>query len=112
MKKWLLLLAFLAPAAVQAQSAYPNFTQGSMTSTTTTNTSINETINIERFGGEYSSWSGTNVTPTDTGYTIVNPGEQFQYETITRAAGIIETENIIRSVTQDSVTTSLSVFSQ
>ena len=47
MKRWLLLMALAAPTAVSAQSAYPNFTQGSMTSTTTTDTTIEETIAIE-----------------------------------------------------------------
>ena len=118
MKRWLLLIALLTPAAVQAQSAYPNFNQGSMTSTTTTNMTINETVNIERYGGEYSSWSGSNVQPsgsiTDptTSYSVVNPGEQYQLEITTRAAGIIETEQVVRTVLQDTVTTSLSVFSQ
>ena len=112
------MIALLTPAAAQAQSAYPNFTQGNMTSTTTTNTTINETINIERFGGEYNSWSGYNVSPSGpvndptTTYSVINAGEEYQVETIHRAAGIIETEDIVRTVTQDSVVTSLSVFSQ
>lgn len=118
MKRWLLLIALAAPTAASAQSAYPNFTQGSMTSTTTTDTTITETIAIERFGGDYKSWSGTNVTPsgairdTSTTYSVHTAGEDFQIEVVERAAGVIETEDITRTIEQTSVTTSLSVFSQ
>lgn len=118
MKRWLLLIALAAPTAASAQSAYPNFTQGSMTSTTTTDTTITETIAIERFGGDYKSWSGTNITPsggvgeTGTTYSVTTAGSDFQLEIVERAAGIIETEDITRTIEQTSVTTSLSVFSQ
>ena len=118
MKRWLLLIALAAPTAVSAQSAYPNFTQGSMTSTTTTDTTIEETISIERFGGDYQSWTGTNVTPSGaigdaaTTYSVTTAGEDFQMEIVERTAGIIETEDIVRTVEQTSVTNSLSVFSQ
>ena len=118
MKRWLLLMALAAPTAVSAQSAYPNFTQGSMTSTTTTDTTITETIAIERFGGDYNSWSGTNITPSgpvgdaSTTYSVTTNGSDFQLEIVERTAGVIETEDISRTIEQTSVTTSLSVFSQ
>ena len=118
MKRWLLLMALAAPTAVSAQSAYPNFTQGSMTSTTTTETTISETIAIERFGGDYKSWSGVNVSASGaigaegTTYTIETAGDEFQLEIVERAAGIIETEDITRTIEQTSVTHALSVFSQ
>tara|TARA_A100001234_G_scaffold214256_1_gene217692 strand:- start:542 stop:898 length:357 start_codon:yes stop_codon:yes gene_type:complete len=118
MKRWLLLIALAAPTAATAQSAYPNFTQGSMTSTTTTDTTITETIAIERYGGNYNSWSGTNVTASgavgdaNTTYSIHTAGEDFQVEVVSRTAGVMETEDISRTIEQTSVTTSLSVFSQ
>ena len=51
-----------APAS--AQTVTPNFTQGSMQSTTTTTIDIERTIETEVYGGDYSSWSGSNVTPS------------------------------------------------
>ena len=62
MKRLLVLLMLASPAA--AQSVTPNFTQGSMQSTTTTTVDIDRTIATEVFGGAYSSWSGTNVVPS------------------------------------------------
>ena len=116
MKKLLLLLLLAAPAS--AQTVTPQFTQGSMQYTTTTTQTVTETIATEVYGGAYSSWSGTNVTPsgdiTDsaTTWSVTTAGEQFQLETVTRAAGIIETIDITRDIETTSTTTSLSVFSQ
>ena len=116
MKKLFLLLLLASPAA--AQTVTPQFTQGSMQSTTNTTQSITETIRTEVYGGDYKSWSGTNVTPSGnindplTTYTITTTGEQFQLETVTRAAGIVETIDIDRTIDTTSTTTSLSVFSQ
>ena len=116
MKKLLLLLLLASPAA--AQTVTPQFTQGSMQSTTTTNQSITETIATEVYGGAYSSWSGTNVTPSgditdsSTTWSVTTAGEQFQLETVSRAAGIVETIDITRDIDTTSTTTSLSVFSQ
>jgi len=101
-----------------AQTVTPQFTQGSMQATTTTTQTINETIATEVYGGAYSSWSGTNVTPSasitdsSTTWSVTTPGEQFQLETVTRAAGIIETIDVDRTIETTSTTTSLSVFSQ
>jgi hypothetical protein len=116
MKKLLLLLLLASPAA--AQTVTPQFTQGSMQSTTTTTQTITETIATEVYGGAYSSWSGTNVTPsgdiTDsaTTWSVTTAGEQFQLETVTRAAGVVETIDVTRDIETTSTTTSLSVFSQ
>jgi len=116
MKKLLLLLLLASPAA--AQTVTPQFTQGSMQSTTTTTQTITETIATEVYGGAYSSWSGTNVTPSgditdsSTTWSVTTAGEQFQLETVTRAAGVVETIDITRDIETTSTTTSLSVFSQ
>jgi hypothetical protein len=116
MKKLFLLLLLAAPAS--AQTVTPQFTQGSMQATTTTTQTITETIATEVYGGAYSSWSGTNVTPSgditdsSTTWSVTTAGEQFQLETVTRAAGIIETIDITRDIETTSTTTSLSVFSQ
>ena len=115
--KYLFLLVMLA-SPVAAQQVTPNFTQGSMQSTTTTTIDIDRTIATEIFGGAYSSWSGTNVTPSgdisnsSTTFSVHTAGDQFQLEIVTRAAGVIETIDIDETIEQVSTTTSLSVFSQ
>lgn len=116
MKKLILLMLLAAP--VSAQSVTPNFTQGSMQSTTTTTIDIDRTIATEVYGGDYKSWSGTNVTPSgsiedaSTTFSVTNSGEQFQLEIVERAAGVIETIDVTETIQQVSTTTSLSVFSQ
>ena len=116
MKKLLLLLFLASPAA--AQQITPNFTQGSMQSTTTTTVDIDRTIETNIYGGDYKSWSGTNVTPSGdildsaTTYSVTNAGEQFQLETVDRVAGVVENIVIDEVIQQQSTTTSLSVFSQ
>ena len=115
MKYLLALLMLASPAVAQVT---PNFTQGSMQSTTTTTVDIDRTIATEIYGGEYSSWSGTNVTPSgdilnsSTTYSVTNAGEQFQLELVERAAGVVETIDINETIEQVSTTTSLSIFSQ
>ena len=116
MKKLLLCLLFAAP--VSAQSVTPNFTQGSMQSTSTTTIDINRTIANKVYGGDYKSWSGTNVTPSgsiedaSTTFSVTTAGDPFQLEIVDRAAGIIETIDVTETIQQVSTTTSLSVFSQ
>lgn len=116
MKKLILLLLLAAPAS--AQSVTPNFTQGSMNSTTTTTIDIDRTISTEVYGGTYKSWSGTNVTPSGsiedstTTFSVTTAGDPFQLEITDRAAGIIETIDVTETIQQVSTTTSLSVFSQ
>ena len=114
---WLVIVALL-PLPSFGQTVTPNFTQGSMTSTTTTTQTISETIQVKIYGGDYASYSGVNVTPSGaigasgTTYSVTNAGEQFQLETVTRSAGIVEQQDITRTVTTNSTTNSLSVFSQ
>ena len=116
MKKLLLLLFLASPAA--AQQVTPNFTQGSMQSTTTTTVDIDRTIETNIYGGDYKSWSGTNVTPSgdilsdSTTYSVTTAGEQFQLETVVREAGVVENIVIEELIESTSTTTSLSVFSQ
>lgn len=115
MKRLLLLLFLASPVSAQVT---PNFTQGSMQSTTTTTIDIDRTIETEVYGGDYSSWSGTNVTPsgdiadTATTYSVTNAGEQFQLEIVVRDAGLIQESLVTETIEQSTVTTSLSVFSQ
>jgi hypothetical protein len=116
MKKLLLLLLLATP--VSAQTVTPNFTQGSMQSTSTTTIDIDRTIATEVYGGTYKSWSGTNVTPSgsiedaSTTFSVTTAGDPFQLEIVDRTAGIIETTDITETIQQVTTTTSLSVFSQ
>ena len=113
-----LILLLLFPAGAMAQTVTPQFTQGSMQATTTTTQTITETIATEVYGGAYSSWSGTNVTPSgditdsSTTWSVTTAGEQFQLETVNRAAGIVETIDTTRTINTTATITSLSVFSQ
>ena len=113
-----LFLLLLFPLAAAAQSVTPNFTQGSMQSTTTTTVDIERTIETEVYGGDYKSWSGTNITPSgditnsSTTFSLTTAGDQFQLEIVERDAGVIETIDITEAIEQTATTTSLSVFSQ
>ena len=81
----LLILLLLASPSV-SQQITTNFTQGSMQSNTTTTVEIERTVATEIYGGDYTSWSGTNVTPSgdisnsETTYSVTTAGEQFQLE--------------------------------
>ena len=114
----LLALLFLVPAVANAQTVTPNFTQGSMQATTTTTTTIDRVIETEVMGGDYSSWSGTNVTPSgditnsSTTFSVHTAGDPFQIEITTRTAGVIEDITITEDIGITSTTTSLSIFSQ
>jgi hypothetical protein len=116
MKKLLLCLLLAAP--VSAQTVTPNFTQGSMQSTSTTTIDIDRTIATEVYGGDYKSWSGTNVTPSgsiedaSTTFSVTTAGDPFQLEIVNRVAGLVETTDITETIQQVTSTTSLSVFSQ
>ena len=128
MKRWLILLALLSPSVARANTVTPAFTQGSMNATTTTVQTVTETIDQKVYGGELNSWTGTNVTATsatsggitasDAIFSITTAGEDFQLETVTRAADsttglvLLETIDIDRSITTNATTVSLSVFSQ
>jgi hypothetical protein len=116
--KWLLLilLPFL-PATAMAQAVTPNFTTGTVNSTTTSTQTVAETINIKTYGGTQFSVTGSNVTPSGnlaatTTYTVTDATKDFSYSAVTLAAGIIGTQDITRTITTTSTTQSLSVFSQ
>ena len=117
MKKFLLLILLAAPAT--AQTVTPQFTQGSMQSTTTSTIDISRTVATNTHGGAYSSWTGTNIsasgddiTATGAKFTLKTPGDQFQLEIVNRAAGKIQDSLVTETIKQVSTTTSLSVFSQ
>ena len=126
MKRWLILLALLSPSVARANTVTPAFTQGSMNATTTTVQTVTETVEQKVYGGELNSWTGTNVTATsatsggitasDAVFNITTAGEDFQLETVTRAADsqtglvLLETIDIDRSITTNATTVSLSLI--
>ena len=123
MKKWLLLLALFFPSVARAELVTPQFTQGSMNSTTTTTQEIVEDITITKYGSVLNQWSGDNITHTsassggiadsDSVFTITTAGSDFTLEIISRAATqVLETQVIEREIDTTSTTVSLSVFSQ
>jgi hypothetical protein len=92
--KWLLLILPLLPAAAMAQAVTPNFTTGTVNSTTTSTQTVAETINIKTYGGTQFSVTGSNVTPSGnlaatTTYTVTDATKDFSYSAVTLAAGII-----------------------
>ncbi len=111
-------LLLLTPLSARANQITPAFTQGSMQATTTTTQTVTETIATEVMGGDYSHWSGNNISASShvndsaVNFTLTTAGEEFQLETVSRVAGVVETIDITRNITTNSTTTSLSVFSQ
>ena len=123
MKKWLLLFLLASPTVARAELVTPQFTQGSMNSTTTTTQEIVEDITITTYGSALNKWSGDNITHTsatsggladsDSVFTITTAGSDFTLEVISRAASqVLEVTEIEREIDTSSTTVSLSVFSQ
>ena len=123
MKKWLLLLALLSPSVARAELVTPQFTQGSMNSTTTTQQEVTEEITVTTYGSALNKWSGDNITHTsatsggiadsDSVFNMTTAGSDFTLEVITRAASqVLEVTEIEREIETTSTTVSLSVFSQ
>jgi len=123
MNKWLLLLMLASPSVVRAELVTPNFTQGSMQSTTTTTQEIVETIETTTYGSALNTWNGENIVHTsassgglvdsDSVFTIHTAGDPFSLEVTTRAASqVLSVTEIDREIDTTSTTTSLSIFSQ
>ena len=123
MKKWLLLFLLASPTVVRAELVQPNFTQGSMNSTTTTTVDIEEEIVTTTYGAALQKWSGDNITHTsassggiadsDSVFNMTTAGSDFTLEIVTRAARqVLSVTEIDREIDTTSSTTSLSVFSQ
>ena len=118
MKKLLLVLALLSPSLARANTVTPQFTSGSMSSTTTTTQTIVETEQRQVYGATVNTWSGDNVTAsgnladTATTFSVSDTSFPWNLETTTRAACLVEQIDFTRNYTINSTTTSLSVFSQ
>ena len=76
-------------AAQQITPLHPGYASCSTT------VDIDRTITTNIYGGDYKSWSGTNVTPggdiqnSSTTYSVTTAGDQFQLETVDRTAGVV-----------------------
>jgi len=123
MKKWLLLFLLASPTVARADLVTPNFTQGSMNSTTTTTQDIDEVITTTTYGSALQKWTGENIThtsassggiaDTDSVFTLHTVGDPFELEVVSRAASqVLSVEVIDREIDVSSTTVSLSVFSQ
>ena len=123
MKKWLLLFLLASPTVARAELVTPNFTQGSMNSTTTMTQNIVEEVTTTTYGSALNKWSGENVTHTsassggivdsDSVFNMHTAGDPFSLEVVTRAASqVLSVEVIDREIDTTSTTVSLSVFSQ
>ncbi len=129
MKRLLTVLILLSSAgAARAVPVVPNFTQGSMTSSTTTTSTVTETINSMDYntGWQYVV-TGTNVeasgnlSPTGSGslnlndrpgMTIKTPGAAFQFTESYQGPGLSNHTIIQRTTTIQSVTDTTSTFTQ
>ena len=123
MMKWLLLFLLFSPSVARAELITPQFTQGSMNSTTTTQQEVTEEKTITTYGSALNKWSGDNITHTsassggiadsDSVFNMTTAGSDFTLEVITRAASqVLEVTEIEREIETTSTTVSLSVFSQ
>ena len=137
----LLLLLLLAPAA-QSLPVVPNFQQGTLKSTTTTKTKVNEVINSYQYRTGYElSVSGSNVKPSSSvapmgietttntmngvtsvwrgldpaskpSWSIVNEGASFQFVETLQGPGLVNHTIINRETDIESTTETLSTFTQ
>ena len=115
--KFVLLLILLG-VPVQARTVIPNFTRGTVTSETTSSTTVTEIIRQTDYttGTSYTV-TGTNINfPTNPApgadYSLITPGEPFQFTETFMGPGIATETYIDRTTTTESFTTTLSVFTQ
>jgi len=137
----LCVVALIAPEA-KSLPVVPNFQQGTLSSTTTTKTKVNEVINSYRYrtGYEYTA-TGTNVAPdgpiapmslvttTNTlngvssvwrgldpsskpSWSIVNDAASFSFSETLQGPGLMEHTIITRETDVESITETLSTFTQ
>lgn len=118
MKHLSLLAVLLLGSAAHASPVTPSFSTGTVTSHTETTTTVNETIKqIDFHAGTSYTASGTNITfpgrpGVDCPYTIMNQGASFQFSETFLGPGISRETYIERTTVVESVTDSMSVFSQ
>lgn len=112
----LAVLGVISPS--YAGPVTPNFTSGTITSETKTRTEVIEVIKqIEYTTGTSYTVTGTNINiparpEPGANYTIINQGAPFQFSETHLTPGIAKETWIDRKTTEDSVTNTISVFTQ
>ena len=110
------VVALATPAS--AESVVPNFTRGTITATTESTTKVIETIRqVEYTTGTSYTVTGTNINIPGTpqqgaNYSIMNQGAPFQFSETYLGPGVAKETWIDRSTETNSVTNSVSVFTQ
>ena len=113
-----LLLATGVFTPCRAVPIVPNFTSGTITSETKTRTEVVESIRqVEYSTGTSYTVTGTNIIiPTNPkpgeNYTIMNQGAPFQFSETYLTPGVSKETWIERKTVEDSVTNTISVFTQ
>lgn len=121
-----LLLALLAGAVMAPLSASAQIVNywsgGTLRAGTTTGSSVStstETSNSVQqvYGGTTYSTTGENIQPGGAlgpgqTYTVARPGEPFQFSETYQPAGVVSITNTGRTVNTNTLTNSLSVFSE
>ena len=113
-----IILLLAAATAPEAEAMTPSFTRGTQNSRTESTTTVTETYEIIEYStGSSYTMSGTNiqwegVPGPDTIYTQIEPGAATQFSQTILGPGISSTTNFTRETTIESVTTSVSVFTQ
>ena len=117
--KWLALtLLILTAPQAEAAPVTPSFTTGTVTAYTESTTTVNETIKqVDYQVGFQYSVSGTNINiPTDPGvdctYSIQTQGAPVQFTESYFGPGLTRETFIERTTVVESVTETMSVFSQ
>lgn len=112
----LAVLGVISPS--YAGPVTPNFTSGTITSETKTRTEVIETIRqVEYSTGTSYTVTGTNINIPGTpapgmNYTIQTQGAPFQFSETYLTPGVAKETWIDRKTTEDSVTNTISVFTQ
>ena len=114
----LLLAAGVICTPAYAESVVPNFTRGTITATTETQTKIIESIRqVEYTTGTSYTVTGTNINIPGSpsygqSYSIINQGAPFQFSETYLGPGVAKETWIDRTTEQKSTTNSVSVFTQ
>ena len=114
----LLLATGVICTPVYAESVVPNFTRGTITATTETQTKIIESIRqVEYTTGTSYTVTGTNINIPGSpsygqSYSIINQGAPFQFSETYLGPGVAKETWIDRTTEQKSTTNSVSVFTQ
>jgi hypothetical protein len=114
----LLLAAGVITTPAYAESVVPNFTRGTITATTESQTKIIETIRqVEYTTGTSYTVTGTNINIPGTpapgmSYTIQTQGAPFQFSETYLGPGVAKETWIDRTTETKSTTNSISVFTQ